>query len=103
MDARSPFHAGEQMVQQRVGTRAMSEELGQAMIRPSMPLQHRQFFASQPLLFVGGQDAAGRVWASAAAGPPGFVSSPDSGHLALVPRSLAPGGALQCNTAKQQF
>ncbi|HEY0467048.1 MAG TPA: pyridoxamine 5'-phosphate oxidase family protein [Polyangiaceae bacterium] len=72
----SPFHAGEQEVQRRVGVRDQVERAGRNMIREQMPDQHRELFEALPLLVVGSMDAAGRLWASLLAGEPGFVRSP---------------------------
>jgi len=73
----SPFHAGEQALQARLGVREASERAGRRMIRNFMPEEHRHFFAAQPLVFVGSLDARGRPWASLVTGSPGFMSSPD--------------------------
>lgn len=72
----SPFHAGEQAVQRRVGVRDQVERAGRNMIRDYMPDQHRELFQTLPLLVVGSVDAGGHVWASMLAGEPGFVRSP---------------------------
>ncbi|MFA5120641.1 pyridoxamine 5'-phosphate oxidase family protein [Zavarzinia sp.] len=85
------FHTGEQEVQRRAGTRDQCEQIGPHMIRDHMPDQHRAFFASLPLLLVGSVDGDGRVWASALAGAPGFMESPDPS--ALVVRALPPPGS----------
>jgi predicted pyridoxine 5'-phosphate oxidase superfamily flavin-nucleotide-binding protein len=78
---RSPFHAGEQALQARAGVRERIERTGRAMIRDFMPDQHREFFAAQPLIFVGSLDARGRPWASMLTGDPGFMASPDARTL----------------------
>jgi len=72
----SPFHAGEQQVQRRVGVRDQVERAGRNMIRERMPEQHRELFEALPLLVMGSADSAGRIWASILAGEPGFVRSP---------------------------
>jgi len=72
----SPFHAGEQAVQRRVGVRDQVERAGRNMIREQMPDQHRQLFEALPLLIVGSRDSSGAVWASWLCGEPGFVRSP---------------------------
>ena len=77
----SPFHAGEQVLQARAGVRERIERTGRAMIRDFMPDQHREFFAAQPLVFVGSVDARGRPWASMLTGNPGFMASPDARTL----------------------
>jgi uncharacterized protein len=70
------FHDGEQAVQERLGVRARMAQIGAHVIRVAMPDQHRELFAELPWLVVGTADASGRPWASAIAGPPGFVDSP---------------------------
>lgn len=73
----SPFHAGEQEVQRRVGVHEKVETFARRMVRDYLPPQHREFYAQLPFLLVGATDDAGRCWAGLLAGPPGFVSSPD--------------------------
>lgn len=72
----SPFHAGEQAVQRRIGVRDQIERMGRNMIREQMPDQHRELFEALPLVVVGSMDASGRPWASLLSGPPGFIRSP---------------------------
>ena len=100
MDA-DPFHHGEHEAQARAGVR-----LHGAPIRDWMPDQHRLFFAQLPILFAAVADEAGWPVATALAGPPGFVSSPDGRtlHIAALPswddparaglRAGAPAGLL---------
>jgi predicted pyridoxine 5'-phosphate oxidase superfamily flavin-nucleotide-binding protein len=82
----SPFHAGEQAVQQRVGVRQRLEQVGQKVIRDFMPDQHRELFAQLPFLILGGLDAERRPWASLLFGFPGFVGSPDPRTLRIDAR-----------------
>ncbi|HET9931952.1 MAG TPA: pyridoxamine 5'-phosphate oxidase family protein [Polyangiaceae bacterium] len=77
----SPFHRGELLVQERVGSRERVDRAGRRMIRDYMPDEHRTFFEELPFLVVGSIDDAGRPWASILSGEPGFVTSPH-------PRSL---------------
>ena len=84
----SPFHAGEQAVQARVGVRDQAETLGQRMIRDFLPDEHREFYAQLPYLIVGTVDAEGQPWASMLFGEPGFARSPDERSLQLA---AAPG------------
>ena len=84
------FHAGELAVQQRAGTRAMVDSVAPRMLRDAMPLQHQQFFAQLPTLFVGSLAALRRPWASVLAGAPGFVDAQDAQHLRIrAPRDAA--------------
>ncbi len=82
-DDASPFHEGEVAVQRRAGAKDKIESIGRALIRDHMPDQHREFFAKLPFFVLGALDAAGRPWASAVDGEPGFVSSPDPTHLRI--------------------
>jgi predicted pyridoxine 5'-phosphate oxidase superfamily flavin-nucleotide-binding protein len=83
----SPFHAGEQAVQQRLGVRERVEKMGQAGLRDYLPEQHREFFEALPFVIVGSADGEGRLWASLVPGEPGFVRSPTPRSLLL---ELAP-------------
>ena len=95
---RSPFHAGEQALQERAGARERSERAGQRMVRDFMPDQHREFFAAQPLVLVGSLDARGQPWASLLVGEPGFLHSPDA-HTLRVRARPAAGDPLAANLA----
>jgi predicted pyridoxine 5'-phosphate oxidase superfamily flavin-nucleotide-binding protein len=74
-----PFHPGELLVQERAGIRMPG-----APIRDFLPDQHRDFFAGLPALFVGVAQAGGAPIATALAGPPGFLHTPDQTHLAIA-------------------
>jgi uncharacterized protein len=84
----SPFHAGEKAVQERCGVREQIERVGAAVIRDAMPLQHRQFFLRQTLLFAGHCDGMGSPWASLLAGEIGFVHATDARTLCIDARPL---------------
>lgn len=99
----SPFHAGERAIQQRIGVRDRLERQGRLRVRTRLPDQHRAFYAGLPWLLVASADDQGRPWCSVLCGVPGFLSSPDPGHLrvAALPspgdplaRSLASGTRL---------
>ena len=77
----SPFHAGEQALQQRLGVRERLEAVGRMVIRDHMPEQHRELFGRLPTLLLATQDAAGQPWATMLCGAPGFVQTPDAGSL----------------------
>ena len=87
--ADSPFHEGEQLLQERLGVRDKSEMIGSRIIRDFLPDEHRQFFAQLPGLLVGSVAAEGRPWASALFGEPGFLTSPDPQVLVLAGRPVA--------------
>ncbi len=89
----SPFHAGEQAIQSRLGLRETMDHFGRQMIRDHMPDQHRDFYAQLPFVLVGSVDAEGWPWASVLPGKPGFISSPDPGKL-VIQASPVPGDPL---------
>ena len=78
-----PFHDGEKALQQESGAFGTLSVAGPRVIRSYMPDQHRSFFAQLPWLVVGSLDAQGQPWASALAGPPGFVRAPDPQQLVV--------------------
>lgn len=77
----SPWHAGEKLIQTRLGVDARMEVAGRRVIRDYMPDQHRTFYEQLPFMLLGSVDAEGYVWASVLEGKPGFVRSPDPRHL----------------------
>jgi predicted pyridoxine 5'-phosphate oxidase superfamily flavin-nucleotide-binding protein len=79
----SPFHAGEQHLQSLTGVREVMETRGRQFIRDHMPDQHRDFFATLPVIVIGALDALGHPWATVMAGAPGFMHSPDPRVLHL--------------------
>ena len=85
---KSPFHRGEQEIQDRLGIRDKMETLGSRVIRDFMSEQHQEFFAQLPLLMVGTVDACGRPWASVLAGRPGFVRAIDPRTLQVTARPI---------------
>ncbi|MEM7021993.1 MAG: pyridoxamine 5'-phosphate oxidase family protein [Pseudomonadota bacterium] len=82
-DTTSPFHPGEQQVQERLGLRDKIEGFGRRVIRDYMPEQHRAFYQQLPFVLIGTVDERGRPWASLVAGEPGFMSSPDPRRLEI--------------------
>lgn len=81
---RSPFHAGEQAIQERVGVRQKIEAQGRRATRRYLTEQHREFFPKLPQVFVASIDDQGQPWASMLVGRPGFVAVPDEYHLAVA-------------------
>ncbi len=77
----TPFHGGEREAQRLAGVQAQG-----AGIRERMSDQHRAFFAGLPYVLVAVADARGWPVATMLAGPPGFVSSPDSASLHIARR-----------------
>ncbi|MEM1254088.1 MAG: pyridoxamine 5'-phosphate oxidase family protein [Cyanobacteria bacterium P01_H01_bin.21] len=84
----SPFHSGEQAIQEKLGEREHMEMLGRRMVRDFMPEQHRQFYAQLPYLLVGTVDADGNPWASILIGEPGFISTPSDRTLHIAAQPL---------------
>jgi uncharacterized protein len=76
-DPASPYHEGEQALQERTGMRDRLERVGRKVIRDFMYDQHRELFEALPMLLVGSLDARQRPWASILTGRPGFILTPD--------------------------
>lgn len=83
----SPFHAGEQQVQERLGVREI-EDWARRVVRPFLPEQHRAFHTSLPFLVAAALDDRGRPWATLLTGPDGFITSPDPETLLMEGVSL---------------
>ena len=64
----SPFHLGEQEVQERLGVRDV-EAWARKVVRPFLPEEHRAFHTAQPFLVAAARDAQGRPWATVLTGP----------------------------------
>ncbi len=94
--APSPFHVGEQAVQERIGVRERIERMGQRMMRDSLPPDYREFLQELPFLVVGSADPAGSLWASLLIGESGFVQTPTARNVAVRAQPL-PGDPLGGN------
>ncbi len=92
-DTQSPFHHGEQRVQERLGVRDI-EAWARKVVRDHLPEQQRDFYTSLPFLVVSARDGKGRPWVTLLDGPDGFVSSPDTRHL-VIEAKPAQGDALE--------
>lgn len=92
-DRSATFHAGELAVQERMGVREELAPWASRVIRPFLPEQHRQFYATLPFVVAAARDGLGRPWATLLAGPPGFVRSPDPRRLVIAARP-GPGDPL---------
>jgi ferredoxin-NADP reductase/predicted pyridoxine 5'-phosphate oxidase superfamily flavin-nucleotide-binding protein len=90
----SPFHAGEQQVQERLGVRDEIEPWARKVVRGHLPDEHRRFYARLPFVVAAARDGRGRPWATLLVGEPGFVRSPDARTLAIDARPVA-GDALE--------
>lgn len=98
----SPFHEGEMRIQDRTGVRERAEMQGLRVIRDHLPDQHREFYENLPFLLLGSVDSEGRPWASLVAGPPGFIQSPDAGHIHLNTTALS-GDPLDKNLQEDTY
>lgn len=84
----SPFHQGEQKIQERLGVREKTERFGRRVIRDYMPDQHREFFQYLPYVFVGHVDQSGWPWASILFNRPGFIQSSDDKTLSIAAKPI---------------
>lgn len=82
-NAPSPWHAGEQTLQQRVGVAERMAAFGRKVIRDHLPEQHREFYPQLPFILLGSVDAEGNPWASILEGRPGFAHAPQPRLLQL--------------------
>ncbi|MDH3661302.1 MAG: pyridoxamine 5'-phosphate oxidase family protein [Alphaproteobacteria bacterium] len=82
----SPFHHGEQAVQDRLGVRDI-DDWARKVVRDHLPEQHRSFYTALPFLVVAGRDTRGRPWVTLLDGPDGFVTSPDPRQLVIESKS----------------
>ena len=89
----SPFHVGEQQVQERLGVRDI-EDWARKVVRGYLPEQHRAFHTALPFLVAAARDREGRPWVTLLTGPEGFVTSPDTSSLVIDART-ALGDALE--------
>lgn len=80
----SPWHAGERLLQTRVGVAERMAQIGPKVIRDYMPDQHRAFFGQLPFLVMGAVDPQGDPWAGVLEGEPGFAVSPDPYTLSVA-------------------
>ena len=74
MDAASPFHSGEQQVQERLGVRDI-EHWARKVVRDYLPEPHRAFHTALPFPVAAARDSHGRPWATLLVGDDGFVTS----------------------------
>ncbi|OUS13419.1 FAD-binding oxidoreductase [Gammaproteobacteria bacterium 53_120_T64] len=81
--ADSPFHRGEQILQQRLGVREKMERFGRQVIHDQLPAQHRDFYRQLPFVFVGHADSQDWPWASILFNKPGFMTSDAASTLRL--------------------
>jgi len=92
--AASPFHAGEQAVQDRMGVREAIEPWARKVVRNWMPDQHREFYTQLPFAVAAARDRQDRPWITLLTGKPGFIESPDPTTL-VFNGGVLPGDALE--------
>ncbi len=85
----SPFHQGEQAIQQRLGVRDKMERFGNQVIRDHMPEQHREFYQNLSYVFIGYTDLNNRPQATMLWGAPGFIESLSPTQLTINAPTLA--------------
>lgn len=97
--ARSGFHDGELLVQQRAGVADEASRLGGMVGTPRIGASMSAFVAERDLVFLTAHDRDGVLWTSVLAGPPGFAAVDDATlRIATAPDAtdpladLAPGG-----------
>ena len=79
----SPFHAGEQSIQCRLGIREKMEAHGRIAIRNCMTEQQQTFYQNLPFVLVGSLDQSGQPWASVLTNQPGFMHALDERQLRI--------------------
>ena len=89
----SPFHSGEQTVQERLGVRDI-EDWARKVVHPYLPEQHRAFHTALPFLVAAARDGEGRPWATLLTGQDGFITSPNQQSL-VIDAQPVPGDALE--------
>ena len=91
MTPASPFHEGEQLVQERLGVREVIEPWARRVACPFLPEEHREFYGQLAFVVAGARDTRGRPWATILAGRPGFLTSPDPRRLVSSALASRPG------------
>lgn len=87
MTDKSPFHAGERVVQQRACKAAIADR-NIAVLSETVITGARPFIARQTMFALASVDTSGLVWASLLFGKPGFVSTGDGSSILInVPRA----------------
>jgi predicted pyridoxine 5'-phosphate oxidase superfamily flavin-nucleotide-binding protein len=82
------YHEGELAVQERAGTRAMADKIGNA-IHGELSDARRDFLASLRFVILGALDASGRLWATARFGEPGFLRATGDATVRIDARAPA--------------
>ena len=81
--SQSPFHKGEQYIQNKLGVRDRMELFGQQVIRDYLPEEHRDFYQQLPYVFAGHADSNGWPWASMLFNQQSLMESPHPERLKI--------------------
>jgi len=79
-----PWHSGEVSLQRLTGSAEQLARHGHRIFRDTLSEQHRNFYPRLPFVVLGAVDPNGAVWATARAGKPGFLSSPEPSRLSVA-------------------
>jgi predicted pyridoxine 5'-phosphate oxidase superfamily flavin-nucleotide-binding protein len=96
------FHDGELAVQRQAGVRQDAARLSRMLEPAELSGGMAGFLAERTLLVITGRDAAGRLWTSPLAGPPGFLEVRSGTGLA-VHAGVPAGDPLHGITAGQRL
>lgn len=86
-DPVSAWHNGELTIQKMAGTYERMAEIGPKFIREFMPQQHRDFFESLSMVYIGYTDHDSHTRASMLFGTPNFIQSPTETELVINTQS----------------
>lgn len=89
----SPFHPGEQAVQDIAGVRDEAEQRGLKMLTPQLVDAQRAFFAQLSFAVSSQLDDKGQPWAGLLTGQPGFIQAAPDGRVAIERGGTAAPGA----------
>ncbi|MEP1448563.1 MAG: pyridoxamine 5'-phosphate oxidase family protein [Paraglaciecola sp.] len=82
-DPAPAWHKGELSIQKMAGTQEKMAAIGPKFIREFMPQQHRDFFESLSMIFIGYSDHESHTRASLLFGAPNFIQSPTETELVI--------------------
>jgi predicted pyridoxine 5'-phosphate oxidase superfamily flavin-nucleotide-binding protein len=86
-DSVSAWHKGELSIQKMADTYERMAEIGPKFIREFMPQQHRDFFESLSMVYIGYTDHDSHTRASMLFGAPNFIQSPTETELVINTQS----------------
>ncbi|MEM9331683.1 MAG: pyridoxamine 5'-phosphate oxidase family protein, partial [Pseudomonadota bacterium] len=85
----SVFHEGEIAIHRELGIEDRMQQIGERVIRTTMPEQHQDFFALLPMIHLGALDSKGQPHAITRVGTPGFVFARDAQTLVIEGQPLS--------------